>query len=113
VTGDAWLAVGDAATTFDPLSSQGILKSLRSGVLASYAVTDYFKGTTKGLEKYEALAAREFKDYLASRAEFYGQERRWPDSPFWRRRHPNGDGISGTLRGMESAPSRPEPTYPL
>jgi flavin-dependent dehydrogenase len=87
VTGDAWLAVGDAATTFDPLSSQGILKSLRSGVLASYAVADYFKGSVIGLEKYEALAAREFEEYLSARAVFYGQERRWEDSPFWLRRH--------------------------
>jgi flavin-dependent dehydrogenase len=86
VTGDGWLAVGDAATTFDPLSSQGILKSLRSGVLASYAVADYFKGSAAGLEKYEALVSREFEDYLSARADFYGQEGRWPDSPFWQRR---------------------------
>lgn len=112
-TGDAWLAAGDAATTFDPLSSQGILKSLRSGVLASYAVTDYFKGTTQGLEKYEALNAREFDDYLKARAEFYGQERRWPDSPFWRRRHSNGDTLRRSVRITESAPPRPEPTHTL
>jgi flavin-dependent dehydrogenase len=87
MTGYTWLAVGDAATTFDPLSSQGILKSLRSGVLASYAVADYFKGITTGLEKYEGLTTREFKDYLAARTDFYRQERRWEDSPFWRRRH--------------------------
>ncbi|HEX7317111.1 MAG TPA: tryptophan 7-halogenase [Pyrinomonadaceae bacterium] len=113
VTGDAWLAVGDAATTFDPLSSQGILKSLRSGVLASYAVTDYFKGTTTGLEKYEALATREFKDYLSARAEFYGQERRWPDSLFWRRRYPSGDPFINRGRGTERAPWRPETTHSL
>lgn len=86
VTGDGWLAVGDAATTFDPLSSQGILKSLRSGVLASYAVADYFKGKQSGLAKYEALVAREFKAYMEARADFYARERRWEDSPFWQRR---------------------------
>lgn len=89
VTGDGWLAVGDAATTFDPLSSQGILKSLRSGVLASYAVADCFKGIESGLVKYEAVAAREFKDYMDARADFYARERRWNDAPFWlRRRRP-------------------------
>jgi len=86
VTGDGWLAVGDAATTVDPLSSQGVLKSLRSGVLASYAVADYFKGMRSGLVKYEALAAREFRDYLDARADIYGRERRWEDSSFWLRR---------------------------
>lgn len=86
VTGEGWLAVGDAATTFDPLSSQGILKSLRSGVLASYAVADYFRGSSSGLKKYAALTGREFKDYLEARADFYGRERRWAEAPFWRRR---------------------------
>jgi flavin-dependent dehydrogenase len=86
VTGDRWLAVGDAATTFDPLSSQGILKGLRSGVLASYAAADFFKGAASGLEKYEALTSREFEDYLSVRADFYGRERRWEGSPFWARR---------------------------
>ncbi|PYS33243.1 MAG: hypothetical protein DMF75_09970 [Acidobacteria bacterium] len=46
VAGDAWLAVGDAATTFDPLSSLGIFKGLRSGIMASYAIADYFKGSS-------------------------------------------------------------------
>lgn len=111
-TGDAWLAVGDAATTFDPLSSQGVLKSLRSGVLASYAVTDYFKGAAAGLEKYEALTSREFDDYLSARAEFYGRESRWVDSPFWWRRRPAVEGLSGVTHGLTS-PSRIKQPYQL
>ncbi|MBV9957237.1 MAG: tryptophan 7-halogenase [Acidobacteria bacterium] len=87
VTGAGWLAAGDAASVFDPLSSQGITKALRSGLWASYAICDHFKGTRAGLEKYETLIAREFKGYLATRAEYYGQERRWHGSPFWQRRH--------------------------
>lgn len=87
MTGDAWLAVGDAATTFDPLSSLGIFKGLRSGIMASYAIGDYFEGSSSGLEKYEAILAREFEEYLVTRADFYGQERRWENSPFWRRRY--------------------------
>jgi flavin-dependent dehydrogenase len=104
VTGDAWLAVGDAATTFDPLSSQGILKSLRSGVLASYAVCDYFKGSASGLEKYAALIAREFLDYMTARADFYGREGRWQNSPFWRRRRPEGLQASLTRPGVTPRP---------
>ncbi|MGB7646739.1 MAG: NAD(P)/FAD-dependent oxidoreductase, partial [Pseudomonas fluorescens] len=42
--GDAWMAVGDAAQAFDPLSSQGIDKALRTGSHAGhmihYALTD-------------------------------------------------------------------------
>jgi flavin-dependent dehydrogenase len=87
VTGNGWLAVGDAATTFDPLSSVGIMKGLRSGVLASYAIGDFFRGNTSGLEKYEALLKREFENYLATRAEYYRREKRWANSLFWQRRH--------------------------
>ncbi|OLE59717.1 MAG: hypothetical protein AUI36_13050, partial [Cyanobacteria bacterium 13_1_40CM_2_61_4] len=65
VTGNAWLAVGDAATTFDPLSSLGIFKGLRSGIMASYAIADYFKGSASSLEKYEAILAKEFEEYLS------------------------------------------------
>ncbi len=41
-TGNAWLAVGDAASAYDPLSSLGIFKAFRSAIYASYAVSDYF-----------------------------------------------------------------------
>jgi len=87
VAGTDWLAVGDAATTFDPLSSQGIFKALRSGILASYAILDHFKGNHTGLERYAAAIAQEYKSYLETRLEYYSQEQRWPNSPFWQRRH--------------------------
>jgi flavin-dependent dehydrogenase len=89
ITGDRWLAVGDAATTFDPLSSEGIPKALRSGILASYAICDYFRGVRSGLEKYEGLVTQEFEGYLGARMDYYRREQRWPDSPFWQRRHGN------------------------
>jgi flavin-dependent dehydrogenase len=87
LTGDNWLAVGDAATTFDPLSSQGIFKALRSGLLASFAILDYFKGNRAGLARYAAALKREYESYLETRLEYYGRERRWPASRFWQRRH--------------------------
>ena len=88
-TGDGWLAVGDAATTFDPLSSQGIFKALRSGTLAAYAICDDLNGDSSALEKYETLMKQEFNAYLETWRSYYHQERRWPDSAFWKRR--NGD----------------------
>jgi flavin-dependent dehydrogenase len=84
--GDGWLAVGDAASTFDPLSSHGIFKALRSGILAAYAIIDSFKGVSSGLEKYAAILNREYTEYLETRTEYYGRERRWRGSAFWERR---------------------------
>lgn len=86
--GDGWIAVGDAASTFDPLSSQGILKALRSGIFAAYAVGDLLAtGDGTGMERYRAFVRREFEGYLRSRARYYAEEARWPDHAFWRRRH--------------------------
>ena len=39
-TGENWLAVGDAASIFDPLSSLGITKAIRSGIFAAYTIGD-------------------------------------------------------------------------
>ena len=86
VTGDNWLAAGDAAATCDPLSSQGVFKALRTGILASYAIRDFFSGDLSGREKYRLIIEREFAEYLKTRAEFYGQEQRWASAPFWQRR---------------------------
>jgi 2-polyprenyl-6-methoxyphenol hydroxylase-like FAD-dependent oxidoreductase len=87
VTGDGWVAVGDAASAFDPLSSQGVLKALRSGIFAAYAVGDVLvKGDDAGLRRYEHYVAREFAAYQQTKARYYAEERRWPESAFWRRR---------------------------
>jgi flavin-dependent dehydrogenase len=86
--GDDWLAVGDAASMFDPLSSQGVLKALRSGVFASYAIGDWLvHGDRAGFDRYSRRVRDEFDAYLETRAKYYAQEQRWPDSPFWARRH--------------------------
>ncbi|HEY4641926.1 MAG TPA: tryptophan 7-halogenase [Thermoanaerobaculia bacterium] len=87
VAGDGWLAVGDAASRFDPLSSQGILKALRSGTFAAYAIADLLtNGDDRGLRRYRAFIADEFAAYTQMRTKFYREERRWPESEFWRRR---------------------------
>lgn len=85
-----WLAVGDAASAFDPLSSQGIVKALRSGIFASYAIADLLvKYDMTGLVRYKNYILREFSNYRLMHARYCEEERRWPDSHFWRRRHEN------------------------
>ena len=84
--GPGWVAAGDAATTLDPLSSQGILKALRTGKLASFVALDYLAGRPAGQPRYEALVTRDYEQCQATKARFYALERRWPQSPFWLRR---------------------------
>ncbi|MDQ3913117.1 MAG: tryptophan 7-halogenase, partial [Actinomycetota bacterium] len=86
VTGNNWLAAGDAALAFDPLSSQGIYHALRSGLLAARAIEDCQAGDQTALGEYSWETQRRFDRYLRMRAEYYSQERRWSCSAFWQRR---------------------------
>ena len=86
VAGPRWLAVGDAAACFDPLAAQGIYKALEDGLGAAALIAEALgSGGDLGDGHAEAARAR-FDDYLVNRNHFYGLERRWPGSAFWRRR---------------------------
>jgi flavin-dependent dehydrogenase len=84
--GDDWLAVGDAASAFDPLSSQGIIKALNSGIAAAAAITRHFAGDRAALQAYAKSIEDDFASYLALRTRYYRMERRWLPEPFWQRR---------------------------
>lgn len=92
--GDAWMAVGDAAQAYDPLSSQGIDKALRTGShaghLIHYALTDEFDNSLKVdnryIQQYRKQQLQLWDDYLSQRNYYYGIQTRWADQPFWQRR---------------------------
>lgn len=85
--GRGWVAAGDAAMTFDPLSSHGILKAMRSGKLASFVAVDFLTRGIETHERYTRLALTEYDAYEQARQSFYREEQRWPSSSFWSRRH--------------------------
>jgi len=86
-SGAGWLAAGDSAMSFDPLSSQGIFTALYSGLKAADALRDFFCGRGDAGAAYAETLGRVFQTYLGNRERYYGYERRWPESPFWRSRH--------------------------
>jgi flavin-dependent dehydrogenase len=86
VVGDRWLAAGDAAAAFDPLSSQGIMTALDSGSQAADAILANLKGNSSALQRYEANVKKMYAGYLWKRAMYYAQEKRWSTSTFWLRR---------------------------
>lgn len=79
--GDGWLAIGDAAASFDPLSSQGLYRSLLSAQLAAAAILG-----EQGTRAYRSRLQVDLLEYLAGRSAVYGREQRWASSPFWQRR---------------------------
>jgi flavin-dependent dehydrogenase len=86
VSGHGWLAVGDAAMAFDPLSSQGLMHALASGMRAGEALHGCL-ASEAAMGEYDRRAHEVFRDYLRLRAVYYGREQRWPQSVFWQRRH--------------------------
>ena len=86
VTGAGWLAAGDAASSFDPLSSQGVLTAAYSGLRAGRALDSHLSGDFDSLRSYEQKMGTVYDGYLESRIECYRYEQRWPQSEFWRRR---------------------------
>lgn len=86
-TGPGWLAVGDAATSFDPLSSQGIFTALHNGLIAADAIERSLQGQSDALEPYAQRVEAVYIAFLRHRKTFYAMERRFADRPFWSRRH--------------------------
>jgi flavin-dependent dehydrogenase len=76
--GEGWIAAGDAAMSFDPLSSQGIVAALHAGTRAAQAILN------DTLAEYEATLDAIYTRYLTNRDTYYAAEQRWPDSPFWK-----------------------------
>lgn len=87
--GDGWIAAGDAALSFDPLSSQGILTALYTGMRAGQALHAHLGGDAEALEAYADRLEQIHRAYAENRTVFYGYEARWADHPFWLRRMPH------------------------
>jgi flavin-dependent dehydrogenase len=83
---ESWLAVGDAAISFDPLSSQGLLNALFTGLAAANAADRYLEGDAHSLSVYRQVVRGIGDAYRQHLASFYATEQRWPEAQFWRRR---------------------------
>ena len=75
--GPGWVAVGDAAMSYDPLTGCGMMEAIQSGIDAAQAIA------TKGWNRYQASHDSKFAAYVASRHKYYGMENRWKGSRFW------------------------------
>jgi 2-polyprenyl-6-methoxyphenol hydroxylase-like FAD-dependent oxidoreductase len=99
--GERWLAVGDAALAFDPLSSQGILNALVTGLQGAVAVDARLRGDRGAIAAYERRLAGVWSAYELNSASAYALERRWPEAEFWARRA-RGAGVPGQAGPVRS-----------
>lgn len=85
MAGANWMAIGDAAISFDPLSSHGITNAVYTAQRASVAIEQYLSHKDTGaLTGYEAALNEIFAQYLNSRRHLYLSEQRWQDGDFWK-----------------------------
>lgn len=84
--GDGWLAAGDAAATYDPLSSFGIGSAVDGARRAAGAVVDSLNGDATAFARYAGTITESYARYLKMWRAYYAEERRWPEAPFWKRR---------------------------
>ena len=86
VQGEGWLAIGDAASSYDPIAAQGIYKALGDAADATRTVlAGLGHGPPPGWRYGERMEERR-RDDLIRCADLYDLEERWGDSNFWRRR---------------------------
>lgn len=91
--GDRWLAVGDAALSLDPLSSQGLYTACYTGLRGAEAVLEALDHDGRALDRYVDRVQAIYGAYREHRLRYYSLETRWPEGPFWKRRR----GSTGTM----------------
>lgn len=86
MTGERWLAVGDAAAQIDPIAGRGIHDAFSDARHAARVLTDSIGGGRSAISEFSDQVHARFTGHLAERAAWYGAERRWAAAPFWRHR---------------------------
>lgn len=86
VTVAGFIAAGDAAAAYDPLSSWGIAKGIADGDAAAHALECAGSGDTDAVAALEDHRRAAFARHWERRGEVYATEARWPASSFWRTR---------------------------
>jgi len=81
-----WLAAGDASISFDPLSAQGLLHALFSGLAAAEATHSRLAGDDDAMPRFRRLMNSIYQAYRRRLDFYYASETRWPYAPFWQRR---------------------------
>lgn len=80
-SGTRWYAVGDAAMSFDPLSSQGLFNALYTGFYAAHSILG------KAEASYQSVLTPIYTHYRKFHNAAYQSEQRWKNRLFWQRRH--------------------------
>lgn len=81
-----WFAIGDAALSFDPLSSQGMFNSMATAMQLSDLLLANGLENAGTSQQYKAQVAKVLHYYQHHKTLYYQQEKRWQHQAFWARR---------------------------
>lgn len=98
-SGDGWIAAGDAVAAFDPLSSQGLVTALYTGLSAGEALDARLSGRDGAMPEYAARLADVEAAYRRNHRYAYASEQRWAHRPFWLRRAHRPGAVSRRAAG--------------
>jgi len=84
--GENWLAVGDAAFSYDPISSYGITSALASGYYGAHAIACKLFNEEEAFISYHYILENSAKSYLQKLTHQYDMEKRWSNSYYWNNR---------------------------
>jgi 2-polyprenyl-6-methoxyphenol hydroxylase-like FAD-dependent oxidoreductase len=82
--GARWVAVGDAAMAFDPLSSQGMITAMKTGCVVGGAIAQDIlaPGSSDLTSGIRELYSQVWSKYVKEKQYFYSQGKRF-DGEFW------------------------------
>lgn len=83
LAGNQWVACGDAALSFDPISAQGLFGAIHGGMTAGRSVDSALRGGSTTLASYGEQLEKVWLIYSKRVREIYRSETRWPSSIFW------------------------------
>ena len=81
--GKSWLLIGDAAMSFDPLSSHGMTTAIYTAEQAANALCQQLAAPGEHFKQYAQKMTSIYNTYLNELVSLYRQERRWSGSGFW------------------------------
>ena len=84
--GDNWIAVGDAAFSYDPISSYGITSALAAGFYAGHALASKLSNEDDAMSTYRYVVENAFQAYTEKLSNHYAVEDRWKNSVYWKNR---------------------------
>jgi flavin-dependent dehydrogenase len=101
------LRVGDAAFAIDPLSGHGNFEAIGGAMAAAAVINTILKRPENqdlAISFYDERATGAFLRHARVGRDFYRQETRWPDAPFWRERRDWPDNLPAHESALSDAP---------